>query len=115
MAWAYRPEACSFTAPKGPHTAIAGRRPDAPLGTYTSAASSMPKRFLKTALLCSTAGLRGKVLSQSLPRFKLSAILQPPFALFYYKLYHREHLIANTYNECLSMLESYVFPRYNGI
>ena len=39
---AYSPEHCSFTAPKGPHTAMAGNLPSAPLGTYMSAASVMP-------------------------------------------------------------------------
>lgn len=33
IVWAYRPEDCSFTAPKGPQTAMAGSLPDAPLGT----------------------------------------------------------------------------------
>ncbi len=33
MAWAYSPEACSLTAPKGPLTAMAGSFPLAPLGS----------------------------------------------------------------------------------
>ena len=39
---AYRPLDCSFTAPKGPLTAIAGSLPSASFGTYMSAASSIP-------------------------------------------------------------------------
>ena len=42
MVWAYSPAACSFTAPKGPQTAMAGSFPDTPLGAYRSAAKVMP-------------------------------------------------------------------------
>ena len=61
---AYRPEACSFTAPNGPDTATAGMRPSALFGVYISAASVMPKRLLNLTFLCSTLSLFGKVLSQ---------------------------------------------------
>ena len=39
---AYSPEDCSFTAPKGPHTAMAAKGPVSPFGAYRSAASVMP-------------------------------------------------------------------------
>ncbi len=42
MVWAYSPEHCSLTAPKGPHTAMPGSFLSAPFGTYMSAASVMP-------------------------------------------------------------------------
>ena len=32
MVWAYRPAACSLTAPKGPQTAMAGNLPEAFFG-----------------------------------------------------------------------------------
>ena len=40
--WAYRPAHCSFTAPKGPHTAMAGSLSEASRGLYRSAARGMP-------------------------------------------------------------------------
>ena len=39
---AYKPDACSFTAPKGPHTAMAGSFPVAFTGVYKSATSVIP-------------------------------------------------------------------------
>ena len=39
---AYSPEHCSFTAPKGPQTAMAANGPSCPLGVYISAASVIP-------------------------------------------------------------------------
>jgi hypothetical protein len=42
MVWAYSPEHCSFTVPKGPQTAMAGSLPAASFGTYISAARVMP-------------------------------------------------------------------------
>ena len=41
MVWAYRPLACSFTAPNGPDTARAASMPAAPLRLCKSAASVM--------------------------------------------------------------------------
>ena len=41
-ACAYRPEDCSFTAPNGPLTAMAGSLPTTFFGVYISAASVMP-------------------------------------------------------------------------
>ena len=42
ISWAYSPLDCSFTAPKGPLTAMAGSLPCALFGLYRSAASVMP-------------------------------------------------------------------------
>ena len=72
ISWAYRPAACSFTAPNGPHTAMAGNLPSADFGRYMSAASVIPYRFTNRTLLWSTLSLLGKVLSHSFVRVKFS-------------------------------------------
>ena len=72
---AYNPLHCSFTAPNGPHTAIAGRMPLLSLGTYMSAASVMPYRFTKVTLLCSTLSLLGNVLSHSVTSLSFSFVI----------------------------------------
>ena len=48
---AYNPLHCSFTAPNGPLTAIAGSFPSAFLGTYISAARVIPYLFTNVTLL----------------------------------------------------------------
>ena len=74
--WAYSPDDCSFTAPNGPLTAIAGNLPSvAVFGTYKSAASVMPKRLTKVTLLCVTVSLLGNVLSHSCVRVNSSIFL----------------------------------------
>ena len=73
---AYSPDDCSFTAPNGPLTAMAGNlSATAIFGTYRSAASVMPKRLTKVTLLWSTLSLFGNVLSHSSVSFNFSIFL----------------------------------------
>ena len=72
---AYRPDTCSFTAPNGSLTAIAGNFPLTLFGTYRSAASVIPYRLTKVTLLWLTLSLLGNVLSHSVVRISFSALI----------------------------------------
>ena len=78
IVWAYRPEDCSLTAPKGPETARAGRRPETFLGRYRSAATVMPNRLWKVTFSWWTPSLAGKTLSHWSVRVRVSIVMGCP-------------------------------------